>query len=124
MRGNGWVKVRIGVVGSRARDCEVEVRELVRSFPVGTVVVSGGARGVDQWAADEARECGLEVRELLPGGVGTGYHNACRGYTARNRLIAESVDILYAFPRLGLKKGGTDQTVRFARRRGIPVHEL
>ena len=97
---------------------------MVRSIPAGTVVVSGGARGVDQWAADEARICGLEVVELLPEGVGTGYHNACRGYTARNRLIAEAVDVLYAFPQLGPKKGGTAQTMGFARKRGIPVHEL
>jgi predicted Rossmann fold nucleotide-binding protein DprA/Smf involved in DNA uptake len=116
--------MRVGVVGSRVRDCESEVRALVRSFPAGTVVVSGGARGVDQWAADEARRCGLEVQELLPEGVGTGYYQACRGYTARNRLIAETVEILYVFVKLGPKKGGTSQTMAFARKRGIPVHEL
>ncbi|MHC1744874.1 MAG: hypothetical protein AB9873_17855 [Syntrophobacteraceae bacterium] len=93
--------MRVGIVGSRVRDCEGAVRELVRSLPAGTVVVSGGARGVDQWAADEAKRCGLEVVELKPEGVGTGYYQACRGYTTRNRLIAESVDVLYAFPRIG-----------------------
>ncbi len=116
--------MKIGIVGSRSRDCERQVRELVRSLPVGTVVVSGGARGVDQWAADEARRQGLEVVELLPEGVGAGYYRACRGYTERNRQIAEMVDVLYAFPRLGPGKGGTAQTVRFARKRGIAVYEL
>lgn len=58
--------VRVGIVGSRewpdvtAARCRVErfVRSLARKYPH-AVVMSGGARGVDSWAAEEANRCEL-----------------------------------------------------------------
>jgi hypothetical protein len=53
--------MKIAIVGSREyRDLGHVVR-YVKSLPKDTVVISGGARGVDNVAANTARDCGLEV---------------------------------------------------------------
>lgn len=65
-------RARVAVVGTRDWTdaqrpfAERRTREYVRSLPAGTLVVSGGARGVDKWAADEALKAGLELEEHLP----------------------------------------------------------
>lgn len=55
--------MRIAIVGSRTYPDERAVREFVRSLPEGTIIVSGGAAGVDTWAAKAARKRGLKVVE-------------------------------------------------------------
>ena len=52
---------RVAVVGSRGYPDRAAVAAYVQALAEGTVVVSGGARGVDRWAADAAAECGLET---------------------------------------------------------------
>lgn len=43
------------------------VKELIDQLsPVGNVVISGGAEGVDTWAAEFARERGMRVVEIRP----------------------------------------------------------
>jgi predicted Rossmann fold nucleotide-binding protein DprA/Smf involved in DNA uptake len=111
---------RCGIVGSRRRECESEVRDLVRSFPKETIVVSGGARGPDAWAEDEAKKLKLATVIFLPSKKGTGYQMACRALTERNKMIAQSVDILYAFVAPD-RKGGTEQTIKFAKKAGVEV---
>lgn len=115
--------MKIGIVGSRRRQCEEAVRELVRNLPAGSTVVSGGCRGVDSWAEDEAVKVGLAVEIHRPQKEGTRYVDACRAYSERNRKIAESADILYAFVASD-RKGGTEQTIRFARKAGAEVRIL
>ena len=53
--------MRIGIVGSRDYPDLNEVLEYVSSLPKDTVVVSGGAKGVDSVAEEEARRLGLKV---------------------------------------------------------------
>lgn len=57
---------RVAIVGSRWFPKLDMVRRFVRQLPPGTTVVSGGADGVDEVAAEEARACGLEVKLFLP----------------------------------------------------------
>ena len=60
---------KLAIVGSREFQNEELVRETVRRLAArdpDLIIVSGGARGVDRWAADEARKCGLKVEEYLP----------------------------------------------------------
>lgn len=111
---------RYGIVGSRRRECEAEVRSLVRSFPKGSIVVSGGASGPDYWAEDEANKLKLATIIFLPNKKGSGYQMACRAFTERNKMIAESVDVLYAFVATD-RKGGTEQTIKFAKKAGVEV---
>lgn len=54
--------MRIAIVGSRDYPDFDAVRAYVRTLPAGTIVVSGGARGVDTAAEEEAKQRGLEVK--------------------------------------------------------------
>lgn len=110
------------------------VRGVVAALPAGTVLVSGGAYGVDTLAAESARERGLRVILAVPAGK---WHNerlsedlGCRveevpgGYMARNDRLAELADVLYAFPPTAREelRSGTWATVRRFRRLGKTVH--
>lgn len=54
--------MKIAIVGSRDfKDLGAVVR-YVKSLPKDTIIVSGGARGVDSVAANTARDCGLQVQ--------------------------------------------------------------
>ncbi len=112
--------MRIGIVGARDYPNLDKVAEFVAALEDGTVVVSGGAKGVDSAAAKSARLRGLEVIEHLPDLSG------CKSkgdftprYHQRNQKIADDIDILYAFTHKDY--GGTWDTIRRAKARGIPV---
>lgn len=74
--------------------CEAVV-EYVATLPEGSVVVSGGAQGVDAVAAHQARTRGLEVVEHLPD---YGRHGAKMAPLVRNILIVDDSDEIVAFP--------------------------
>ena len=125
---------RVAVVGSRAHPNLDIVHAYVRSLPPGTVVVSGGAEGVDRAAEEAAIECGLcvivcepvpeiEVMLLEPHDDGAHRHRArpaiagrdCTIY--RNTRIAVLCDRMVVFPD-GSKGGCWDaarEAVRFLR---------
>lgn len=85
--------MRVAIVGSREYAPLSDVIEYVRSLPEGTVIVTGGARGVDQAAETEARARGLEVvvheAEWNKYGRSAGM--------IRNRVVVEDCDKLTAF---------------------------
>lgn len=87
----------------------------------GTVVVSGGGRGVDTWAVDEAKRCGLEVIEFLPD---KRKHGSPACFHVRNRQIVEEVKAhggtIYAFTRQPVTPG-TASTLRYAKQRDVPA---
>jgi hypothetical protein len=58
--------MNVGIGGSREYPELQDVRDYVYQLPVGTVVVSGGARGVDRTAEETAMECGLHVISFRP----------------------------------------------------------
>jgi hypothetical protein len=53
--------VRVAIVGSRDWPDLEQVREYVRKLPLGTTIISGGARGVDSAAEEEAIALGADV---------------------------------------------------------------
>lgn len=109
----------VGVVGSRDYPDLSLVREVVESLPIGSTVVSGGARGVDSTAEFAARRRGLPVvvhhaKWRRPDGStdsGAGF--------ARNQLIVNDIETMYAFQHN--KSTGTQDTINRAIRKGIPV---
>jgi predicted Rossmann fold nucleotide-binding protein DprA/Smf involved in DNA uptake len=111
--------MRVGIVGSRNYPSEPTVRSYVRSLPAGTVVVSGGARGVDSWAEDEARRCGLETRVFRPLQTAIDFGGFAYAAHRRNKQIAEFCDRLVAFS-LNCSRG-TGSTIRYARELGRPT---
>lgn len=84
--------MRVGVVGSRSLFVSDEV--IARHLPEGaSVIVSGGAVGVDRCAREFARRHGLEYREFLPeyGKFGR------RAPVVRDQLIVDDSEFLLAF---------------------------
>lgn len=107
---------RVAIVGSRDWTDLRQVREFVGTLPIGTVVVSGGARGVDKATADAARARGLGVEEHLP-------DYARYGRSApliRNGDIVARADFVVAFWD-GTSRGTKDAIDR-AERLGKRVH--
>lgn len=85
--------VKIAIVGSRSYANPSEVSDYVKSLPEGTIIVTGGADGVDSWAESAARTRGFEViiypADWRKYGRGAGH--------IRNRQIVETCDKLVAF---------------------------
>jgi predicted Rossmann-fold nucleotide-binding protein len=121
---------------------ERAARELVERESVERFLV-GGQRGVDTWAAQAALDLNVPFSLFLPFSADAftaGWTDADRaqleelarradevrivgGYSARNRLLAESGDLLVAVW-TGRGGGGTAETVAFARAVGTPIHEV
>jgi predicted Rossmann fold nucleotide-binding protein DprA/Smf involved in DNA uptake len=106
--------MKIGIVGSRDFPCLDLVVAYVESLPSDTVVVSGGARGVDGAAANAARDVGLVVVEYLPD-----WSKGKQAGLERNTLIVEQSDRVVAF--WDGKSRGTIDTICKANRAGKPV---
>lgn len=113
--------MRIGIVGSRRRTDREAVDVCVSELAAETIVITGGARGPDQWAEEAARSRGLAVIMHEPDleGVRARWEAADRHY-ARNQLIVDQVDRIITFVAPD-RKGGTEDTMRRAQRAGKPV---
>lgn len=104
--------MRLAIVGSRDYPDLDEVRDFVRSLSKDTVVVTGGARGVDIAAEEEARSQGLRVKihkaEWWKYGKGAGH--------IRNRVIVDDCDKLQAF--WDSESPGTKSVITLAKKAG------
>ncbi len=111
----------VAIVGSRSRRDPETVERLVAGLPADTVIVSGGAPGPDTWAEQAARKQGLAVQVFRPeledarsqGQVTRRYHN-------RNQRIVDVADELIALVAPD-RRGGTEDTIQRAERKGIPI---
>lgn len=107
--------MKVAIVGSRDYPDLDAVRAYVRALPLGTVVVSGGADGVDKEAVSEARSrFGMGWQEFLPNWAKYG----ARAGAVRNAEIVAFADRVVAFWN-GTSKG-TKITIDMARRAGKP----
>lgn len=105
----------VAIVGSRDFADEQAVRAYVRALPTGTTVVSGGARGPDSWAENEARLCALGVVVFHAEWDRLGR----RAGFLRNKLIVDRADRVVAF--WDQRSRGTQHTIDLAREAGKPV---
>lgn len=105
----------IAIVGSRDYPDLKQVAEFVRSLPPGTVVVSGGAKGVDSAAATAAESCGLETDIHLPDYK---RHGKSAPFVRNSRIVV-TADQVVAFHYN--KSSGTAHTIRLAKEAGKPV---
>lgn len=114
---------RVGIVGSRKRRDRESVIALVAGLPAGTIVVSGGCPdSVDVWAEEAAQARGLETIIHRPaGGPSKTRWEATEKFYARNQKIVDDSDELYAFVSPD-RKGGTEDTIKRADKKGIPVN--
>lgn len=108
----------MAIVGSRDFGSPDLVRRFVAGLPPGTVVVSGGARGVDTWAEDAAKANGLETKVFKADWDTLGKR---AGYV-RNLEIVAYCDKVVAFWD-GLSRG-TKHTMDAAERAGKPLETV
>lgn len=106
---------RIAIVGSRDFPNLDQVREYIRTLPSDTVVVSGGARGVDRTAEGEATKLGLTVLSIRPDWDKYGK----RAGFLRNEDIVRFAEKLVAF--WDGKSKGTKHSIDLAKGYGMVV---
>ncbi len=113
--------MRIGVVGSRRRTDREAVEACISELAPATVVVTGGAKGPDQWAEAAARARGLTVVVHRPDLQSVRvYYQAAQRHYDRNQRIIDDCDQIIAFVASD-RTGGTEDTIRRAERTGKPV---
>jgi predicted Rossmann fold nucleotide-binding protein DprA/Smf involved in DNA uptake len=123
--------MKIAIVGSRDYKRLDKVRAFVASLPKDTVIISGGAAGVDLEAERAADKLGLK-KEIFPADWNNLSHpdavirtnkfgkkyDAIAGHR-RNKLIVESADLVYAF--WDRKSSGTKNSIQLAQKMGKEV---
>lgn len=79
----------VAIVGSRQthRAALEQVLVYVRALAPGTVVLSGGAIGIDRAAVKAAKDCGLETREIL---ADWQTHGGAAGFIRNKELVREA----------------------------------
>lgn len=110
--------MRVAVVGSRNFPRPDLVREFIQKLAARdpqVIIVSGGAKGVDSWAAVAAQEAGLGV-VVYPADWAT--HGKTAGFL-RNTTIVENSDRCVAF--WDGRSHGTQDTVSKFKKAGKPV---
>ncbi len=106
---------RVGVIGSREYPRLADVDAAIDALDPSAIVVSGGARGVDQRAVVRAKHRGMQCEEFLADWDGEG-----RGAgLARNERMLVTVDRVIAF--WDEESRGTKHAIEFAQSRKIPV---
>ena len=109
------INMKIGIVGSRNFPKLELVRKAIERLPKDTVIVSGGADGVDRYAIQVAQELGLKTEEYLPD-FSKGYD--VNQYHIRNEKIVLNSDKVIAFQ--FNKSKGTQSTIDFCRKYNKP----
>lgn len=108
---------RLAIVGSRDYPHHDRVRAFVRRLKPTTTVVSGGARGVDRIAEEEARRIGLPEPIVLL--AEWDRHGRSAG-KIRNTKVVRACDYLVAF--WDGRSDGTRDAIEKAREAGKLFH--
>lgn len=109
---------RCAIIGSRAWPDLWFVESFVSTLEPGTVVVSGGAKGVDSAAVAAAKDLGLETEVHEPVWYRNGALDRGAGFR-RNRIIVQRSTEVVAF--IYNKSKGSENTVQQAKALGKKV---
>jgi len=107
--------MNVAIVGSRDYPQPEDIWSYVATLPPDTTVVSGGARGVDSWAAAAATHHGLQVN-IYP--TDWERYGKSAGYR-RNAAIISAADRVVAF--WTGTSPGTAHSIRLAHQQHKPV---
>lgn len=94
--------MKVAIVGSRGFKAPNLIRQYIQLLPMETTIISGCGSGVDTWAEQEAKKCGLPLMlfpvktDDLPPFPGGRAEFGERAF-ARNERIAEACDRMVAF---------------------------
>lgn len=119
-------QLRLAIVGSVSLDGDREaadVIEMALDWYGPTVVVSGGARGIDSMAIAAAKRRGIEPREYRPK-VQAWLRGSPDGFWARNQKIAGDCDVLVRIVAADSKTYGSGWTRDRAKERGAETREV
>lgn len=104
--------MKLAIIGSR-NITNINIADYIKDIP--TLIISGGALGVDTLAAEYAINAGIELLEIKPN-----YKSYKRGAPIRrNEQIVQQCDKVLAFWD-GASKG-TKYTIDYARKHGKQV---
>ena len=107
--------MKVAIIGSREVgkiDFAQELERLI-NLQQGDIVISGGAKGIDSFAAQYAKEKGFRLIEIRPD-----FEKNGRSATfIRNRTIVDNADMVIAFWD-GASKG-TKYTIDYAKRNDV-----
>jgi predicted Rossmann fold nucleotide-binding protein DprA/Smf involved in DNA uptake len=107
--------MKVAIVGSREYPNLSKVRAYIQSLPIDTVIVSGGARGVDKCAEKVAKSIGLQT-EIYP----ADWHRLGKAAgIIRNQDIVYAADKVVAF--WDGESKGTKNTIDTAKKLGKEV---
>jgi predicted Rossmann fold nucleotide-binding protein DprA/Smf involved in DNA uptake len=107
--------MKVAIVGSRTYPNLSKVRAYIQTLPPDTVIVSGGARGVDKCAEKVAESIGLQT-EIYP----ADWHKFGKSAgMKRNQQIVEASDRVVAF--WDGQSRGTNNTIETAKKLGKEV---
>jgi len=110
--------MKIAIVGSRDYQHLDRVRIYVESLSPDTIIVSGGARGVDKTAEITAKRCGLKTIVFYANWNPNGVFDRGAGMKRNAQIIAEA-DQVVAF--WDGKSPGTRNTIDRAKRANKPL---
>ena len=106
---------------AEARSAIDQADRLVAQLPEGTAIISGGAPGPDSWAEGAARKFGRDMRVIRPDlEAARSQGQRTRRYHARNQRIVDLADEMFALVAPD-RMGGTEDAIRRAQRKGIPI---
>jgi predicted Rossmann fold nucleotide-binding protein DprA/Smf involved in DNA uptake len=107
--------MKIAIIGSRRRKDFDKVKELISTLNPDDTVISGGCIGIDTQAIYYAKQRGLDTIIYAPDLSDIKHKgDMVRRYYDRNKKIAESCDVLFAFVATD-RTGGTENTITYAR---------
>ena len=107
--------MNIAVVGSRGYPSREKVVNYVLALPAGTMVISGGAVGVDSWAEEAAKKAGLSTH-ILP--AEWSKYGKVAGFMRNGQIVALSAKVVAFWD--GESRGTLD-TIKKAVKSGKPV---
>jgi len=110
--------IKVGIVGSRGFSDLERVKDYVKSLDKDTIIVSGGAKGVDETAEKMGEELGMKVVSFKPDwkkyGRGAGI--------VRNKEICKYSDMIVSF--WDGKSKGTLNTIDTAKKMNMIVQVI
>lgn len=110
--------MKVAIVGSRQFNNLSKVQQYVNALPKDTIVISGGAPGVDTIAERTAKRLGMQV-VIFPANWNK-YGNSAG--VIRNGLIVEACDQMVLF--WDKKSKGTENTLDKIRKSGKPFEVI
>lgn len=113
--------MKVLICGDRHWDNAEKIIDKIVSFPQGTVFLTGGCTGADLIATEEARALHYEV-QVYP--ADWKEHGRAAGPIRNRQMLDQKPDYVVAFHSDLSKSKGTADTVREAKRRGIPVEVI